>query len=60
VAQVAAAARANLLDTHHAVARVPDALDVRRSEGLKKLGQPVPESNLALDRNRGNPQNRHV
>jgi hypothetical protein len=28
--------------------------------GLKKLGQPVPESNFALDLNNGKPQNLHV
>src|SRR6202011_3961938 len=34
--QVAAAARANLLDAHHPVARVPDAFDVQRSDGLEE------------------------
>src|ERR1700692_1319334 len=34
--QVAAAARANLLDARHPIARVPDAFDVQRSEGLEE------------------------
>src|SRR6267154_1217754 len=34
--QVAAAARANLLDAHHPVARVPDAFDVQLGEGLEE------------------------
>ena len=32
----------------------------RSSYGAKKLGQPVPESNLALERNSGSPQNRQA
>src|SRR5260221_6738706 len=34
--QVAAAARADLLDAHHPVARVPDAFDVQLGEGLEE------------------------
>jgi len=30
------------------------------SKGWKKLGQPVPESNFALERKSGKPQKRHV
>src|SRR5260370_30560116 len=36
VPQVAAAARANLFDTHHPVACVPDALDVQLGERLEE------------------------
>jgi hypothetical protein len=30
------------------------------SSGWKKLGQPVPESNFAVERNNGNPHNRQL
>src|SRR5229473_2656456 len=36
VPQVAAAARANLFDTHHPVACIPDALDVQLGERLEE------------------------
>jgi hypothetical protein len=60
MAQVAAASGADLLDTDHPVTGVANALDVRFLIRLEKLGHPVPESNLALERNRGKPQNRQV
>jgi hypothetical protein len=56
VAQVRVAVAALDLGSDHAKARVADARDALSSSGLKKLGQPVPESNLVSEVKRGCPQ----
>jgi hypothetical protein len=59
VPQVRAAAGAANLDTHHTVRSIRDLLHSTsddRLDGWKKLGQPVPESNLVSERNSGSPQ----
>jgi hypothetical protein len=60
VAQVAVAAAAADLGAHHAVADIAQVRMWSGSKGWLKLGQPVPDSNLLSDRNRGRPHSRQA
>jgi hypothetical protein len=60
VAEVGLAAGAAYLRAAHEERAILVLADGAASAGLSKLGQPVPESNLASEANSGSPQHTHM